>query len=112
MDLIDVYKYLMGGGRQIYKARQFLVVCSNRSKSNGLKLEHRKFGTNIWKNFVMLRVTEHWNGLPREVVESPTMEIFKTHLDTHLCNLLQGACFSSRVGLGDLLRSLSTPAIL
>ena len=87
-DLIDVYKYLMGGGRQIYKARQFLVVCSNRSKSNGLKLEHRKFGTNIWKNFVMVRVTEHWNGLPREVVESPTMEIFKTHLDTYLCDLL------------------------
>ena len=87
-DLIDVYKYLMGGGRQIYKARQFLVVCSNRTKSNGLKLEHRKFGTNIWKNFVMLKVTEHWNGLPREVVESPTMEIFKTHLDAYLCDLL------------------------
>jgi len=28
-------------------------------------------------------VTEHWNRLFREVVE-----IFKTHLDTYLCNLL------------------------
>lgn len=27
--------------------------------------------------------------LPRKVVESPVLEIFKTHLDAHLCNLLQ-----------------------
>jgi len=29
-DLINVYKYLMGGGRQLDEVRQFLVVCSNR----------------------------------------------------------------------------------
>ena len=34
------------------EARLFLVVCSNRTKSNGLKLEHRKFLTNTWKNFL------------------------------------------------------------
>ena len=34
------------------------------------------------------RVTEHWNRLPREVVESPSLEIFKTRLDKFLCNLL------------------------
>ena len=37
----------------------------------------------------MLRVTEHWNRLPREVVESPSLEIFKTRLDKVLCSLLQ-----------------------
>ena len=34
------------------------------------------------------RVTEHRNRLSREVVESPSMEIFKTRLDIYLCDLL------------------------
>ena len=40
------------------------------------------------KNFFTLRVTEPWNRLAREAVESPTLEIFKTLLDKVLCSLL------------------------
>ena len=31
---------------------------------------------------------KHWNGLPGEVVDSPSLERFKTHLDAILCNQL------------------------
>ena len=41
------------------EARLFSVVCGERTRSNGLKLERKKFNTNMQKNFSMFRVTEH-----------------------------------------------------
>ena len=87
-DLINVYKYLKGGCRQMDEARLFSALYTNRARRNGLKLEHRKFHTNIRKDFFTIRVMEHWNRLPREVVESPSMEILMTCLNAYLCNLL------------------------
>jgi len=60
-------------------------VPSDRTRGNGHKL---KFHLNMRKNFFPLRVTEHWNRLPRELVESPSLEIFKTRLDKILYSLL------------------------
>ncbi|KFV83217.1 hypothetical protein N308_12912, partial [Struthio camelus australis] len=51
---------------------------------NGHKLNHRTFHLNMRKNFFPVRVREHWNRLPGEVVESPSLEIFKTRLDVIL----------------------------
>ncbi|KFV79318.1 hypothetical protein N308_13043, partial [Struthio camelus australis] len=55
---------------------------------SGYKLKHSKFCLNRRKNFFPVRVTKHWNRLPREAVEPPSLQILKTHLDTILGSML------------------------
>ena len=43
-----------------------------------------------------VRVTEHWNRLPRETVESPSLETLKTHFDIFVFKLLQGKYFNRK----------------
>jgi len=49
---------------------------------------------------------------PRQAVESPSLEIFKTHLDKVLYSLLWVTLLGQVVGLGDPQRSLPTLTIL
>jgi len=86
-DLIKVYKYhKCGSPRDMVSL--FSVVCGDWTRGNSHKLEHRKFCTNMRRNFFTVMLTEHWIRLSREVMDSPSLEIFKTRLDAHLCNLV------------------------
>ncbi|KAK4832384.1 hypothetical protein QYF61_022239 [Mycteria americana] len=80
-NIISLYKYLKKRFIED-RDRLFSVVTSDRTRGNGHNLKHRRFHLNIRKHFFTVKVTEH--GLPRDVVESYSMEILKRCLDVIL----------------------------
>jgi len=57
-------------------------------RGNGFKLDEGRFRLDIRKKLFTLRVARHWNRLPSEAVNAPSMEAFKATLDGALSNLV------------------------
>ena len=61
---------------------------SNRTRGNSFKLKEGRCRVDIRNKIFTRRVVRHWNRLPREVVDAPSLEVFKARLGGALSNLV------------------------
>ncbi|WP_411028220.1 hypothetical protein, partial [Salmonella sp. s60131] len=75
-DMIAMFKYLKGCHIE-EGTGLFSMASETRTRGNGFKLQEKRFHLNIRKNFMTVRAVRQWNMLPRRVVESPSLEVFR-----------------------------------
>ena len=83
--LIETFKILKGFDKIDY--RPLFTFSQNQTRSNGWKLELKRFNTSQCGNFFTFKMPSYWNRLPTEVVESTTVDQFKSRLDKVIDNL-------------------------
>jgi len=79
-DLIAAFQCLKGGSKKA-GGGLFARACCGRTKSSGFKLREGRFKLDIRKKFFSVWVVRHWSQLPREVLDAPSLELFKAKLD-------------------------------
>ena len=85
-DLIYLYQILKGS----YDIENHLFTPSTSTVTRGHTRKLFKHHTNSYtrSNFYSNRVINDWNSLPQSIVDSPSVNDFKTLLDRHYSNCL------------------------
>jgi hypothetical protein len=78
-DMIEVYKHLHGA----YQLSGHLLSqnLGTATRGHSLKLKKCQSSLSLRQNFFSLRVVNHWNSLPEQVVSAPSLNCFKNRLD-------------------------------
>ena len=77
------FQYLKGAYQQEGE-QLFARVNSDRTRGNGFKLRQGRFRLDITRKFCTRKAVKHWNRLPKEVLDAPSLEAFKARLDVAL----------------------------
>lgn len=71
------------GGAELY-----FLLSSDRTRGSSSELCQGRFAPDIWKHFSSNRMVRHGNRVPREVIDAPSLLVFKRHLDGALNKIL------------------------
>jgi len=81
------FQYLKGAYKQAGEWL-FTRVGSDKTRGNGLKLGQGRFRLDFRRKFSTHRVVTHWNRLPKEGADAPSLKAFKARLDVALGSLV------------------------
>ena len=80
--MLQVYKILKGVDR--LGSNQFFPLADiSNTRVHSLSLMKRRSRSSLRQNVFSQRLTNDWNGLPTQVVDSSTLNTFKSRLDKH-----------------------------
>ena len=85
--MIEVFKWKMGINKGDDISEVLKMKDEGITRSNGFKLDKFKFKKDIGKNWFGNKVVDLWNSLPPAVINSNSIDSFKTKLDYHMGSL-------------------------
>ena len=81
------FQYLKGAYKQEGE-QMFTRMDSDRTRGDGFKLRQERFRLDVRRKFYTQREMTHWNRLPKEAVDAPSLEALKARLDVALGSLV------------------------